>query len=195
MHTENNKANMWRHSAFTWLRRGTSGRLMWTQWGEGNFITNWATMSFSRKTLLHSVALWRRSSSNECARVTTIDQAAQLASLKPQEWKSGAVGHMDYETRKTEQRDTEPTVNKEGEDPARRHCIRLHHVSRWRVINPLKPELNPICYLLALLGAHHFLHGSRIRVKLLTFRRLMSYIYGAPILDVSRSHTTTQHSR
>ena len=32
-------------------------------------------------------------------------------------------------------------------------------------INPLKPELNPICYLLALLGAHHFLHVSRIRVK------------------------------
>jgi len=29
----------------------------------------------------------------------------------------------------------------------------------------------------------------------LTFRRVMSYIYGAPILDVSRSHTTTQHSR
>jgi len=35
-------------------------------------------------------------------------------------------------------------------------------------INPLKPELNPICYLLALLGAHHFLPVSRIRVKLLT---------------------------
>jgi len=61
--------------------------------------------------------------------------------------------------------------------------------------NPLKPELNPICYLLALLGAHHFLHVSRIRVKLLTFRLLMSYVYGAPILDVSRSHTTTQHRR
>ena len=29
----------------------------------------------------------------------------------------------------------------------------------------------------------------------LTLRRLMSYICGAPILDVSRSHTTTQHSR
>ena len=29
----------------------------------------------------------------------------------------------------------------------------------------------------------------------LTLRRLMSYIYGAPILDVSRTHTTTQHSR
>ena len=33
-----------------------------------------------------------------------------------------------------------------------------------RFINPLNPELNPICYLLALL-AHHFLHVSRIRVK------------------------------
>jgi len=37
-------------------------------------------------------------------------------------------------------------------------------------INPLKPELNPICYLLALLGAHNFLHVSKIRVKLLTLR-------------------------
>ena len=42
--------------------------------------------------------------------------------------------------------------------------------------NPLNPELNPICYLLALL-AHHFLHVSRIRVKSLTLRLLMSYIY------------------
>jgi hypothetical protein len=29
----------------------------------------------------------------------------------------------------------------------------------------------------------------------LTLRLLMSYMYEAPILDVSRSHTTTQHSR
>jgi len=62
-------------------------------------------------------------------------------------------------------------------------------------INPLNAELNPICYLLALLGPHHFLHVSRIRVKSLTLRLLMSHIYGAPILDVSRSHTTTHHSR
>ena len=61
--------------------------------------------------------------------------------------------------------------------------------------NPLNAELNPICYLLALLRAHHILHVSRIRVKSLTLRLLMSYIYGAPILDVSRSHTTTHHSR
>ena len=45
------------------------------------------------------------------------------------------------------------------------------------LLNHLNPELNPICYLLVLLGAHHFLHVSRIRVKLLTLRLLMSYIY------------------
>ena len=76
------------------------------------------------------------------------------------------------------------------------HMPRPSYYSRFdHAINPLKPELIPICYLLALLGAHHFLHVSRIRVKLLTLRWLMSYIYGAPILDVSRSHTTTQHIR
>jgi len=77
--------------------------------------------------------------------------------------------------------------------------VELYHAygrtDRHDEVNPLNPELNPICYLLALLGAHHFLHVNRIRVKLLTFRLLMSYIYGAPTLDVSRSHTTTQHSR
>ena len=75
-----------------------------------------------------------------------------------------------------------------------------HYGRLWwlqAVLNPLNPELNPICYLLALLRAHYFLHVSRIRVKSLTIRLLMSYIYiyGAPILDVSRSHTTTHHSR
>jgi hypothetical protein len=33
------------------------------------------------------------------------------------------------------------------------------------IFNPLNAELNPICHLLALLGAHHILHVSRIRVK------------------------------
>ena len=51
------------------------------------------------------------------------------------------------------------------------------HEKFCRKINPLNPELNPICYMLALLGVHHFLHVSRIRDKLLTFRLLMSYIY------------------
>jgi len=43
-------------------------------------------------------------------------------------------------------------------------------------INPLNVELNPIYHLLALLGVH-FLHVSRIRVKSLILRLLMSYIY------------------
>jgi len=33
------------------------------------------------------------------------------------------------------------------------------------VLNPLNAELNPICHLLALLGAHHILHVERIRLK------------------------------
>ena len=37
--------------------------------------------------------------------------------------------------------------------------------------------------------------GENYIMRSLTLRLLMSYIYGAPILDVSRSHTTTQHSR
>ena len=52
----------------------------------------------------------------------------------------------------------------------------LHHITEDNsFVNPLKPELNPICYLLTLL-AHHFLHVSRIRVKSLTIR-LLSHIY------------------
>ena len=55
-------------------------------------------------------------------------------------------------------------------------CKNLRITQKNGRVNPLNPELNPICYLLALLGDHHFLHVSRIRVKLLNFRRL-SHIY------------------
>jgi hypothetical protein len=34
-----------------------------------------------------------------------------------------------------------------------------------KILHPLNAELNPICHLPALLGAHHILHVSRIRVK------------------------------
>ena len=76
-------------------------------------------------------------------------------------------------------------------------CLRQQDCGLRFGINPLNAELNPICHFVALLGIHHFLHVSRIRVKSLTVRLLMSYIYiyiyiyiyGAPILDVSRSHT------
>jgi len=43
-------------------------------------------------------------------------------------------------------------------------CYKLSHSAAGR-INPLNAELNPICHLLALLGAHHILHVSRVRVK------------------------------
>ena len=33
------------------------------------------------------------------------------------------------------------------------------------VFNPLNAELNPNCHFLALLGAHHIFHFSRIRVN------------------------------
>ena len=39
------------------------------------------------------------------------------------------------------------------------------HPQEDNCINPLNAELNPICHLLALLGAHHILHVSRVKVK------------------------------
>ena len=66
-------------------------------------------------------------------------------------------------------------------------CLnQLRHQQRAPLINPLNAELNPICYLLALLGAHHFLIVSRIRVKSLTLRLLMAYIY-----DISSPRVNT----
>jgi len=54
--------------------------------------------------------------------------------------------------------------------------LNVVYTAHYAYINPLNAELNPISYLLVLL-AHHFLHVSRIRVKLLTLRLLMLYIY------------------
>ena len=69
--------------------------------------------------------------------------------------------------------------------------IEGHETTLWGLITITKTEKFP---------AHEsreyyicFLRNSLYHV--LTLRRLMSYIYGVPILDVSRSHTTTQHSR
>jgi len=45
-------------------------------------------------------------------------------------------------------------------------CMLWRRRNRWyKTVNPLNAELNPICHFLALLGAHHILHVSRIRVK------------------------------
>jgi hypothetical protein len=99
----------------------------------------------------------------------------------------GTALHLSSANRDTK---TQTTLQASFAITLKNNFTQLHE----NAVNPLSPELNPICYLLALL-AHDFLHVSRIRVKSFTLRLLLSYIYGAPILDVSRSHTTTQHSR
>jgi hypothetical protein len=53
-------------------------------------------------------------------------------------------------------------------DDARNHEREDNLVYSLITVNPLNAELNPICHLLAFLGAHHILHVSRIRVKLAT---------------------------
>jgi len=41
-------------------------------------------------------------------------------------------------------------------------------------INPLNAKPNPICHLLALLGAHRILHVSRVRVNWVRSHTLLS---------------------
>jgi len=43
-------------------------------------------------------------------------------------------------------------------------------------VNPLNSELNTICHLLALLGAHHILHVSGLRVNSVKLEALQSII-------------------
>jgi len=42
----------------------------------------------------------------------------------------------------------------------------IHLIYRIDLFNPLNDELNLICHLLALFGAHHIFHVSGLRVKL-----------------------------
>jgi hypothetical protein len=42
-----------------------------------------------------------------------------------------------------------------------------HFIINETNFNPLNAELNAICHLLELLGAHHILHVSRIRVNVI----------------------------
>jgi hypothetical protein len=43
--------------------------------------------------------------------------------------------------------------------------IELAFYKKTNSFNPLNTDLNPICHLLVLLGAHHILHVGRIRVN------------------------------
>ena len=70
----------------------------------------------------------------------------------------------------------------------------LHHLKLLRLSLKLQQAAAIMKYSPAFMMQDHYVFTDMRR---LTLRRLMSYIciYGAPILDVSRSHTTTQHSR
>ena len=57
-------------------------------------------------------------------------------------------------------------------------------------VNPLNPELNPICYSLALL-AHHFLHVSRIRVNIFRSR----FIEWNSVYFLKTGSATTQQAK
>jgi hypothetical protein len=50
--------------------------------------------------------------------------------------------------------------------------------------NPLNAELNPICHLLALSGAHHILHVSRIRDKCV-FNQLLVVVNRQEVLNTA----------
>ena len=71
-----------------------------------------------------------------------------------------------------------------------------HSDNSYRIVARSGTEYHPVgsntkyFIHILILGFLHF-----VILNILTLRRLMSYIHGAPILDVSRSHTTTQHSR
>jgi hypothetical protein len=51
--------------------------------------------------------------------------------------------------------------------------FKITHIS---YINPLNAKLNPICHLLALLGAHHILHVSRIRVNIIVNFKIIKFV-------------------
>ena len=66
-------------------------------------------------------------------------------------------------------------------------CIYIYiyiyiYITSW-LFNPLNAKLNPICHLLALLGAHHIFHLGRIRIKL-------SLMYTVFLLSFPRTRHT-----
>jgi transposase len=48
---------------------------------------------------------------------------------------------------------------------AKRYLLVRNNLFPLLCLPPLNAELNPICHLLALLGAHHIFHVSGLRVK------------------------------
>ena len=90
-------------------------------------------------------------------------------------------------------------------------CFGHHHAHQQKLqqlqLQPLVCRWSVVITVLLIIlcpGTTKYIHSTRcvqlfllflILLFILTLRLLMSCIYGAPILDVSRPHTTTQHSR
>jgi hypothetical protein len=60
------------------------------------------------------------------------------------------------------------------------------------LINPLNSGLNPICHLLALLGAHHILHVSRIRVKATKYAKPQQEYWLEKFWDIILLYTSAE---
>jgi len=79
------------------------------------------------------------------------------------------------------------------------HYTRFAYINRVKFLHVspdgVKPTLQVVLKLIHFSLQHWWPTLQKVRFYDLTLRRLMSYIYAAPFLDVSRSHTTTQHSR
>jgi len=76
----------------------------------------------------------------------------------------------------------------------------LHAPPSWPfknvLFNPLNTELNPIYHLMALVGAHHIIHFSRIRVNAVIFTltsALSTKI--SSIIDCKKEMMTSVHSQ
>ena len=59
-----------------------------------------------------------------------------------------------------------------------------------RTSTPLNSELNPVCHLLALVGAHHILHVSRVRVKVISSLEKSGTAYQAVQRHVPEERTS-----
>jgi hypothetical protein len=74
----------------------------------------------------------------------------------------------------------------------KRPCYKAKRTYNNVTINPLNAKLNPVCHLLALLGARPILHVSRIRVKAENLKQCKCVT--ANLSNVTR-HTTDQVPR
>ena len=56
----------------------------------------------------------------------------------------------------------------------------------WQMFNTLNAELKPICHFLALLGAHHIFHVSRIRVNGVSEKPAISFSIFYPVWKMKK---------